>query len=173
MQKIALTTFLLSFILASHIQAATQARIQAPAFFTFSAPITDAKPNSTIAAAAKRFRFATIAVKPLDQLLEKGKIFRPGRKLHFNLFDGLMVTVLIQEMERSAEDGFVLSGSAQDFPDSSVVISIRGAALFGTLQLPGLGTFEIRPQAQGRHLILELSEAHAKECGGPVGQGKP
>jgi hypothetical protein len=98
--------------------------------------------------------------------------FEAARKLRFPLLDGKVYEAVRNEregFERYASDEFTWRGKivAGSELGGDVVFSVKGKSLSGLIYSPG-AVYEIVPQADLRHLLIELDQSRFPACGGAI-----
>lgn len=122
------------------------------------------KAESTASVAAVRDQEIEIKFDDID--------FEAAEKLSFPLLDGRSYEAVRNEREgfvRFTSDEFTWRGKifAENDFKGDVVFSIKGKALSGLIYSP-TAVYEIIPQADFRHLLVELDQTRFPACGGAV-----
>lgn len=92
------------------------------------------------------------------------------QELNFPLLDGVNYKAV-----RDSEEGLAVRGAndvtwrgkIESFPDTSVTLTLKENALSGLIYAPA-GVYEIVPQANGRHILLEINQNLFPECANEV-----
>ncbi len=125
--------------------------------------------QSSVSSAAVREQEINIRFDDID--------FEAATKLSFPLLDGKLYEAVRNDregFERIAADEFTWRGkifAGNDFSDD-VVFSVKGKALSGLIYSP-TAVYEIIPQADFKHLLVELDQNRFPSCGGAISVEAP
>ena len=75
--------------------------------------------------------------------------------LLLNLFDGTELLAVRDNLQQNASGSYTWIGHIEGKPLSQVTFVVRDNALFGGIQVPGIGEFAIQPLDSSYHLIQE------------------
>lgn len=87
--------------------------------------------------------------------------------VRLNLFPDADLVAELRVVERSGAGSFSARGALADVPHGYVLLIVRQEIVVGKIAAPGIGTFEIRPLADGRLVVRELDDTsgEGRSCG--------
>ncbi|MCI5208716.1 MAG: hypothetical protein D3910_07960 [Candidatus Electrothrix sp. ATG2] len=78
--------------------------------------------------------------------------------IQINLFDDLVVQATHKKNYKNASGSLTWIGKIEDQPTSLAIFITRNSSVYGLVELPNIGTFSIRPNADGTHTIEQVRE---------------
>ncbi|MCI5158401.1 MAG: hypothetical protein D3906_08150, partial [Candidatus Electrothrix sp. AUS1_2] len=83
---------------------------------------------------------------------------KPSPSLQLNLFDDLILQATQKKTYTNDSGSRTWIGTIPDQPMSQVIFVVRNSTVYGLVEAPGVGTFSIRPNAEGTHTIEEIRD---------------
>ena len=138
-----------------------QSSVEAVELFTL---IGTQRDGSSASVAGVREQEINISLKSAD--------FERAQKLRLTLLDGKTYEAVKRESEgfvRFADDEFTWQGkiSGENNWSGDVVLTVKGKALSGLIYSPK-AVYEIIPQENFRHLLVEIDQTRFPACGGGI-----
>ena len=146
-------TLLFAFMISTPVTAETSS---GGIFQTVSDPDNNDQPDNT-----EILRSRVVSIDK-TQLLSKST-----NDVLLNLFDDVNTYVRFTEGYQNASGSDTWVGTNPDIPNSSVIFVINESTIFGTIDIPGIGRFSVKPASDtgAAHLIeqIDLSVAQIEE----------
>lgn len=105
--------------------------------------------------AATRSRQVQIDV---SQLAGNNRSSVADQSIRLNLFEDVTVQTQKSQQYQNESGSMTWIGSVANLPASTVLFVVNGQSVYGTIELPTVGNFSIRPIANGTHIIEQISE---------------
>lgn len=84
--------------------------------------------------------------------------------ISISLFEDVRVLAEIEAISTDGPDATILTGRLSGEAQSSFILARRGSVVAGEVRSPTRGDFEIRPLADGSHVVREIDYAGFKPC---------
>ncbi|HXJ57851.1 MAG TPA: Calx-beta domain-containing protein, partial [Verrucomicrobiae bacterium] len=156
-----------AILLWAHL-ATAQALGRAKFFNHDNLPLGD---GATTEISAKRARFIRVNTpllaspdSPLHQPAPPSLNLDSSR-LELNLFNDLTLTAAIDRTRYRNGTNFFSSGVVDGWPNSRVILVSEGDLIAASIDVPGLGSYQIRYVGDGLHKVTELDKAQIPTCG--------
>jgi len=78
-----------------------------------------------------------------------------GQAVRLNLFAEIDLVAVREKVQRNLAGGYTWIGHIDGLPLSQAVFVVRGGALYGAIQAPGVGEFAVQPLDGGYHLLQQ------------------
>jgi len=112
---------------------------------------------------AKRHKVVRLEQATLTSIVQNAD------SLTLRLFQGETLEILIDERQKIDETFAIAYGKVKGAPDSSVMLSVAGDAMTGSISIGDGRTFRIDPIGGGVHKLVEVDDSTGDVCEHPEG----
>ena len=85
-------------------------------------------------------------------------------RLKLSLFTDTVLTAALERTLYRNDTNFTASGVIDEWPGSRVIVVVEGEVIAASINVPGLGLFQIRYDTNGFHKILEIDPSQLPGC---------
>lgn len=80
----------------------------------------------------------------------------PSPYIQLNLFDDLVIQVIRTKNYKNDSGSLTWIGKIEGQPTSLAILIVRNSSVYGLVEVPNVGSFSIRPNAEGTHTIEQI-----------------
>ena len=85
-------------------------------------------------------------------------------RLQLSLFTDTVLTAALERTLYRNDSNFTASGVIDEWPGSRVIVVVEGEVIAASINVPGLGLFQIRYDTNGFHKIIEIDPSQLPGC---------
>ena len=155
-------------LVGAPVPAAAQAGPRSLMFNTQNLPLGDGATTEPSSRRARFIRLNSSAVMAGDSPLRQpapAEFDLDSSRLELNLFDDTFITAAIERTVYRNGTNYIATGVIDGFAQSRIIIVAEGEVVAATIDVPGLGLYQIRYAGDGLHKVIELDKARIPGCG--------
>jgi uncharacterized repeat protein (TIGR02543 family) len=149
--------FLLSFTLLALGPIIFPISVQARQNLTKDALFTEVTPTMPAPSTDATLRSRRVLIDPVKLTGRQRRATKPST-ITVNLFDDVFVKITPKKSYSNPSGSRTWIGKVESIPHSIAIFIIRDKAVYGTVVLPNIGRFTIRPNPDGTHLIEQIKD---------------
>ena len=168
----AAAAWLLAALSVSFLLTPAPARAQGgPRALMFSTENLPSGDGTTTEPSARRARFLRINApaliagdSPLHQTAP-ADLNLDSSRLELNLFNDIFLTAAFENTVYRNGTNFIAVGVIDGWAQSQIILVAEGEVVAATIDVPGLGVYQVRYYGSGLHKVIELDKARVPACG--------
>ncbi len=82
----------------------------------------------------------------------------PPDRITVNLFDDVIAQVKRSKVYQNSSGSSTWVGEVESSPNSTAIFIINDNTIYGSVEIPGVGNFSIKPTSTGAHLIEQIND---------------